>query len=85
MTVKLVYLAWVRERIGVAEELRDIPVNVTTVAQLMAWLADQGPGYAQAFAEPTVIRTAIDRAHVAPDALIADAREIAFFPPVTGG
>ena len=83
--VKLVYFAWVRERIGRSEEERDIPENVADVAALLGWLAGQGPEYANAFADPSTIRAAIDQAHVKHDAPIAGAREIAFFPPVTGG
>jgi molybdopterin synthase sulfur carrier subunit len=82
---KLVYFAWVRERIGKAEETLEIPAGVTTVAELIVWLAARGPEYAHAFARPEVIRAAMDRTHVKPTASIAGAREIAFFPPVTGG
>jgi molybdopterin synthase sulfur carrier subunit len=51
----------------------------------MAWLARRGETYAYAFEKPRVIRAAIDHAHVKQDAVIAGAREIAFFPPMTGG
>jgi len=83
--VKLLYLAWVRERIGLAEEEIDPPAGVTTVGELVAWLTQRGDGYAYAFENPKVIRTAIDRNHVRADASIAAASEIAFFPPMTGG
>ena len=83
--LKLVYFAWVRERIGKAEEDLAPPGNVTTVAELVRWLASRGEEYAHAFENPKVIRAAIDRSHVKPDAAIKDAREIAFFPPMTGG
>ena len=56
-----------------------------TVDELIAWLAGRDEGYAHAFEKPQVIRAAIDHAHVKPDAVIAGAREIAFFPPMTGG
>jgi molybdopterin synthase sulfur carrier subunit len=84
-TVKLVYFAWVRERIGKAEEELAPPAQVTTVAQLIQWLMQRGEEYAHAFENPKVIRAAIDRSHVRPDTAIAGAREIAFFPPMTGG
>jgi molybdopterin synthase sulfur carrier subunit len=58
---------------------------VRTVADLMEWLAKRGEAYAHAFETPRVIRAAIDHAHVKPDSMIAGAREIAFFPPMTGG
>jgi molybdopterin synthase sulfur carrier subunit len=83
--VKLVYFAWVRERIGKPEEDLDLPADVTTVRQLAAWLAGRGEGYAYAFENPAVVRAALDRKHVKPDAPLAGAREIAFFPPMTGG
>ena len=83
--MKLLYFAWVRERIGKAEEEVAPPASVTTVAELMDWLAGRGEDYAHAFENPKVIRAAIDRTHVRPGRSIAGAREIAFFPPMTGG
>jgi molybdopterin synthase sulfur carrier subunit len=83
--MKVKYFAWVRERIGKAEETVEPPAEVRTVGELIAWLSDQGDGYAYAFEKPKVIRAAIDHAHVQADAAIAGAREIAFFPPMTGG
>lgn len=83
--MRAVYFAWVRERIGVSEEEIDPPREVATVRQLVEWLAARGEGYAAAFENPRTIRAAIDKTHAAPDAPIAAAREIAFFPPMTGG
>jgi sulfur-carrier protein len=83
--MRLKYFAWVRERIGKTEETVEPPPSVQTVGELMAWLAGRGETYAHAFETPRVIRAAIDHAHVKPDAAIAGAREIAFFPPMTGG
>jgi molybdopterin synthase sulfur carrier subunit len=83
--MKLKYFAWVRERIGKAEETVDPPASVQTIEQLIGWLAARGETYAHAFETPRVIRAAIDHAHVKPDTAIAGAREIAFFPPMTGG
>jgi sulfur-carrier protein len=83
--MKLKYFAWVRERIGKAEETVEPPDSVQTVGELIAWLSKRGESYAHAFERPKVIRAAIDHAHVKPDAMIAGAREIAFFPPMTGG
>jgi molybdopterin synthase sulfur carrier subunit len=85
MPVKILYFAWVREKTGKAEEILDVPPGVDTVAELVAWLRGRGPEYAEAFARADVIRAAIDRTHVKPTASLAGAREIAFFPPVTGG
>ena len=83
--MKLRYFAWVRERVGLAEEDVDPPSGVATVADLVAWLTERGEGYAYAFENPKVIRAAIDKSHVRADARIAGAGEIAFFPPMTGG
>ncbi|MFM9973719.1 MAG: molybdopterin converting factor subunit 1 [Beijerinckiaceae bacterium] len=83
--MRLVYFAWVRERIGRPEETITLPADVKTVSDLIAWLKTRGEEYAYAFEQAPLIRAAIDKAHVKHDAAIADAREIAFFPPMTGG
>jgi sulfur-carrier protein len=83
--MRLVYFAWVRERIGKADEEVALPPTVTTVAELIRWLGTRGEEYAHAFEDPKVIRAAIDKNHVRPETAIAGAREIAFFPPMTGG
>ena len=83
--MRLLYFAWVKEKTGVAVEDVTLPESVATVAELIAWLKTRGPEFANAFDQAEVIRTAIDQAHVHQDAKIGEAREIAFFPPVTGG
>jgi len=81
----LLYFAWVRERIGTGQERRDPPEAVRNVADLIAWLATLSPGHAEAMREPARLRAAIDQKFVPLDALLGDAREVALFPPVTGG
>jgi molybdopterin synthase sulfur carrier subunit len=83
--MKAVYFAWVRERIGKADEEIAPPDHVRTAGELVEWLAGRGEEYAYAFEKPKVIRVALDRRHVKPDASILGAREAAFFPPMTGG
>lgn len=83
--MKLVYFAWVRERIGRAEEDVDLPVSVRTAGDLLGWLRTRGENYENALRHPRAIRVAIDREHVDHDEPIAGAREIAVFPPMTGG
>jgi molybdopterin synthase sulfur carrier subunit len=83
--VKLRYFAWLRERVGKTDEDVTVPANVKTVGDLMEWLAGRDEQYAHAFQNRNVIRAAIDHTHVQADAAIASAREIAFFPPMTGG
>jgi len=83
--MRLLYFAWVKEKVGHASEEVAIPENVATVAELIAWVKSRGPEFANAFEREQVIRAAIDQSHVRHDARIGAAREIAFFPPVTGG
>jgi len=83
--MRLLYFAWVKEKVGHATEDVDLPGDVATVAELMAWLKTRGPEFAHAFEQSETIRAAIDQAHARHDATIGGAREIAFFPPVTGG
>lgn len=84
-TLKIVYFAWVRERVGLAEEIVTPPNGTQTIADLVRWLKGRDEGYQAAFENETIVRAAIDQMHVKPDALLAGAREIAFFPPMTGG
>lgn len=83
--MKLRYFAWVRERIGTAEETVEPPESVATVGDLLFWLQGRGETYAFALAEPDAIRVALDQDHAERDAPIAGAREVALFPPMTGG
>lgn len=81
----IVYFAWVRERIGLDEEQVARPEMGATVADLVAGLAARGGGYAEALGDATRLRAALDQRFVGLDTLIGDARELALFPPVTGG
>lgn len=83
--MKLVYFAWVRERIGRPEEIVSPPETVATVGDLIGWLKGRGEEYAHAFETDGIVRVAIDRVHAKHDAAIAGASEVAFFPPMTGG
>ncbi|MBS9478599.1 molybdopterin converting factor subunit 1 [Ancylobacter radicis] len=83
--MKILYFAWVRERIGREAEEIELPGDVRTVGDLAAFLATRGEGYAHAFENPKVVRAALDRTHARPDTPLGTAREIAFFPPMTGG
>jgi molybdopterin synthase sulfur carrier subunit len=85
MSVKILYFAWVREKVGKAEEVLDLPAGVATVGALIDWLKTRGPEYEAAFAQARVVRAALVRTHVKHDAPLGAAREVAFFPPVTGG
>ncbi|TJV42942.1 MAG: molybdopterin converting factor subunit 1 [Mesorhizobium sp.] len=83
--MRLIYFAWVRERIGTSEEEVELPDGIDTVADLLRWLQSRGEGYEQALQFPDVIRVAINQAHVDHREKISGAREIALFPPMTGG
>ena len=83
--MKVVYFAWVRERVGVPDEVVDPPAGTETVADLVRWLKGRGEGYAEAFADEAVVRVALDHVHARPGASLAGIREVAFFPPMTGG
>ena len=85
MRLTVLYFAWVRERIGQAEEVVTVPAEVATVVDLVGWLAARGGGYAEAMAAPERLRAAIDQNFVGLDASLSGAREVAIFPPVTGG
>ncbi len=84
-TVNVLYFAWVREKIGKSSEVITLPAGVVTIADLVTLLRARGEEYREAFAKPEVVRAAIDREHVKATAAIGQAKEIAFFPPVTGG
>ncbi|MBW3098727.1 molybdopterin converting factor subunit 1 [Pseudohoeflea coraliihabitans] len=83
--MKLVYFAWIRERIGTSSEEIELPPEVETIGELIAYLAGRGENYAEALKVPEIIRAAINQEHVEHAEKIGDAREIALFPPVTGG
>ncbi len=83
--ITLRYFAWIRDKTGRAEERLTLPPNLGTIADLLAWQATRGPEFADAFSKPGIIRAAIDQRHVKPATPLSGAREIAFFPPVTGG
>ncbi len=83
MTLNVLYFAWLRERIGAGSETVD--TEAPTVADLVEELRGRGERYALAFADMAAVRVAVDQELVALDAPLATAREVAFFPPMTGG
>lgn len=83
--MKLVYFAWVRERIGRDSEELTLPATVRTTGELLDWLRTRGPEYEHALAEPRAIRVALDKVHAKGDVPLGEAREVALFPPMTGG
>ena len=83
--MKLLYFAWLRARIGQAEEELALPAEVRDVAGLLVWLRGRGGGYAEALRDLSVIRVAVNQDYVGPDHPIHEGDEVALFPPVTGG
>lgn len=83
--MRAIYFAWVRERIGKESEDIAVPSSVSTVGDLITWLSKRDESYAYAFENPQLIRAALDQTHVKHDTPIGAAREVAFFPPMTGG
>ncbi len=83
--MKLLYFAWVRERVGIAEEVIELPADVTTVVGLLDSLAQRSPGHAAALADRGAVRVGVDQQFATADASIVGAQEVAIFPPVTGG
>lgn len=83
--LEILYFAWVRERIGLDGETIDHPGGEMQVIDIIAMLARRGGGYAQAFAEPARLRAALDQKFVSLETSLGSARELAIFPPVTGG
>ncbi len=83
--MNVLYFAWVKSKIGVGRETVTPPVSVTTVGALLDWLAAQSPAHADALANRTVIRVAVNQQFAQLDDPISPTDEIGVFPPVTGG
>jgi molybdopterin converting factor subunit 1 len=83
--MKILYFAWLKTRVGFGEEDVSPPASVRDIAGLVEWLKTQSPGHAEAFAELSVVRAAVDYEYVQSDHPVKPDDEIAFFPPVTGG
>jgi molybdopterin synthase sulfur carrier subunit len=81
--IEVLYFAWVRERIGVRRET--LETAAATVAELVEELKTRSPHHAAAFADLRALRVALDQRLAGFDASLAGVREVAFFPPMTGG
>lgn len=83
--MKVLYFARVRQIVGRAEDMIELPPEISTVSMLIDFLSQRDEGCAAAFADRRTLRAAVDKTHVPLDASILGASEVAFFPPVTGG
>lgn len=83
MTLDVLYFAWLRERIGAPRER--VETNAATVTALVAELAARGERHAAALADLRAVRVAVDQQLADMDTPLSGAREVAFFPPMTGG
>ena len=83
--MKILYFAWVKQKVGKAEESLEMPDSVTNVSTLIEFLRQRGSAYEEAFRNPALIRVAVNQQHTDFNAIVRPGDEIAFFPPVTGG
>ncbi|WP_376093537.1 molybdopterin converting factor subunit 1 [Roseomonas sp. CCTCC AB2023176] len=83
--MRVLYFAWLRQRVGRAEEEVSLPEGVADIGGLMRWLSASSPGHAAAFADPAQVRMAVNQDFCGAEHPVGDGDEVAFFPPVTGG
>lgn len=83
--MKILYFAWLRQRIGTGEEDVAVPAEVTDVAGLIDWLKTRGDGFQEALADVSAIRIAINQEFATLDSKVEPGDEVALFPPMTGG
>jgi len=83
--MRILYFAWLRTKVGLAEERIEPPESVVDVASLLRWLHGRGPGFAAALQDLSVVRVAVNQEYVKPEHRLGRDDEIALFPPVTGG
>ncbi|MDP2329598.1 MAG: molybdopterin converting factor subunit 1 [Reyranella sp.] len=83
--MKVRYFAWMKRTVGLAEEEVALPEEVRTVGDLVVWLRARSAGHAEALAAGAAFGAAVDQRTTTFDAPLAGAREVAFFPPFTGG
>lgn len=83
--MRILYFAWLRERVGLAEETVTPPPEVRDVATLLAWLRSRGDVYEAALADPSMVRVAVNQDYASANDPVTTGDEIALFPPVTGG
>lgn len=83
--IRVLYFAWLRERLGLSEEAFPLPPGVATVAELVSWMSARGPAHAALFGPGSTVRCAVNQEIATLQDAVAAGDEVAFFPPVTGG
>ncbi len=83
--MKILYFAWIRTKLGIEQEVLDLPEGVATVEDLLTWLKSRNEQFAEVLENDEVIRVAVNQEHAQRDVKIMDTDEIALFPPITGG
>jgi molybdopterin synthase sulfur carrier subunit len=83
--LNLLYFAWVKERMGIQSEAIPMPPSVESLSDLANYLQTRDDAGSRAFAEPNLVRAAVNQVFASPETPVRDGDEIAFFPPVTGG
>lgn len=84
--MKLMYFSWIRERLDIADEVVDLPHEISTLGELVEWMKTRGEVFEAVFNQENIVRIAVDKQHVVDlKTNISSANEIAFFPPMTGG
>jgi sulfur-carrier protein len=83
--MKITYHAWLREKVGVDEEVVDLPADVTDVGMLITWLSGRGQQFEDAFEFGEIVKVAVNNTYVHIDHPVKDDDEVILFPPTTGG
>lgn len=83
--MKLLYFAWLKQKIGTDAEEIALPDEVNDVAGVIAWLKTRGDNYATALKDDAVVRVAVNQTYAKRKTPVSDGDEVALFPPVTGG
>lgn len=83
--MKILYFAWLRQKVGIGEETVDLPKDIETVAGLLDWLKDRNGQFADALSDTSVLRIAVNQEFATMETGVSGAEEVAIFPPMTGG
>lgn len=83
--IRVLYFSWIRERVGMEDEMLVLPDTIATVGDMLGWMRGRNDQFAAALEFPDIIRVALDQIHVDHDEALGAPREIALFPPMTGG